>query len=128
MKYAALAAALVALVVAAPVATAQAPTYQRDVPAALAKRARITEDSAVAVARKRIPNGTIQALELENENGRLIYSFDIKVPGKRGIDEVNVNAMSGRIVGDVEHESAAQVKKEAAQEAKEKKAKTSRKP
>jgi len=128
MKYAALAAALVALVVAAPVARAQAPTYQRDVPAALAKRARITEDSAVAVARKRIPNGTIQALELENENGRLIYSFDIKVPGKRGIDEVNVNAMSGRIVGDVEHESAAQVKKEAAQEAKEKKAKTSRKP
>jgi uncharacterized membrane protein YkoI len=107
--------ALVTNVAAAPAVGAQ--QYKKDVPDSLAKQAKITEAAAAAVAQKRIPAGKIDGVELERENGKLMYSYDIKVPGKSGIQEVNVNAMTGKIIA-VEHESAAAEKKEAAAEAK----------
>jgi hypothetical protein len=58
----------------------------------------------------------VQSEELERENGRLIYSFDMKTDGKSGIDEVNVNALNGAIVGKVGHESPKSEAKEAAAE------------
>jgi uncharacterized membrane protein YkoI len=88
--------------------------------AALQKEARITEATARATALKEVPNGTVKSSELERENGKLIYSYDISVPGKSGIDEVNVNAIDGTVVAK-QHESPKSEKKEAAQEAKEKK-------
>ncbi len=88
----------------APVAVeAQAATYTRDVPDSLLKAARVPEARAAALALARVPNGKIRSLELEREHGALIYSFEIKVAGKAGITEVNVNAMTGR-VGPLEHE------------------------
>ena len=90
--------------------------------AALQKEAKISEETARATALKEVPNGTIKSSELEREKGKLIYSFDINVPGKTGIEEVNVNAIDGSVVGK-EHETAKSEKKEAAAEAKEKKAK-----
>lgn len=104
-----------AFVLTAGVAGAQGSAYKRDIPAKLAKTAKVAEDSAAKVAQARIPSGTIEAVELENEHGKLQYSYDIKVAGKSGIEEVNVNAMNGSVIG-VEHESAATVKKEAAAE------------
>jgi len=100
-------------------------SYKRDVPAALAKQANITEADAVAAAKKVLPNSKIDALELEKENGHLIYSFDFKTAGKNGIDEVNIDALTGLQVGKVSHESPATEKKEAAAE---KKAATPKKP
>ncbi len=41
----------------------------------------------------------------------------MKTAGKSGIDEVNVDAMTGKLVGKVQHESAADEKKEAAADA-----------
>ena len=70
----------------------------------LASLARVSADSARAIARKRVPGGTLKSEELERERGRVIYSFEFRVRGKRGITEVNVDARSGRIVS-VEHES-----------------------
>jgi Predicted membrane protein len=61
---------------------------------------------------ERVPNGSVSSEELERENGHLIYSFDVKVPGKSGIQEVNVNALSGKVLG-VHHEGPAAEKKEA---------------
>lgn len=116
MKYSLLAGGVAGLVFAATTASAQA-TYKRDVPDSLARKAKVAEASAVAKAKAKIPNGTIDALELENENGKLLWSFDFKVPGKTGIDEVNVNARTGA-VGKVVHESPAAEKKEAAADAK----------
>ncbi|HEY5062173.1 MAG TPA: PepSY domain-containing protein [Gemmatimonadaceae bacterium] len=116
MKYSFLAGGLAGLVIAAAAAPAQT-TYKRDVPDSLVRKTKIPEASAVAKAKARIPNGTIDALELENENGKLLWSFDFKVPGKTGIDEVNVNALTGA-VGKVVHESPAAEKKEAAADAK----------
>jgi uncharacterized membrane protein YkoI len=81
-----------------------APAYKRDVPDSLRAQAKISEDSARAIALRRVPGGTIQELELEREGGRLLYSWDIKVAGKPGITEVHVSAITGRILS-VEHES-----------------------
>lgn len=116
MKLSFAAAFAIAVALAAPDAHAQA-TYKRDVPDSLAKQAKITEDAATASAQKRVPKGKIEAMELEKEKGKLIYSYDIRTAGKSGIDEVNVDAMTGKIIG-FSHESPAAEKKEAAEDAK----------
>lgn len=90
--------------------------------AALQKEAKISEETARATALKEVPNGTVKSEEIERENGKLIYSYDIMVPGKSGIDEVNVNALTGAVVAK-SHEGPKAEKKEAAQEAKERQAK-----
>lgn len=87
--------------------------------AKLKAEAKITEAAAIASARKEVPTGKIESAEIERESGKLIYSFDIKVPGKRGIEEVNVDAMTGALIAH-EHETPKAEKKEAAMEAKEK--------
>ncbi len=78
---------------------------RRDVPPALARQAKIGLDTARATALAKVPGGEVRSEELEREHGKLIYSFDIAVPGKSGIEEVNVNAMSGKVI-DKHHESA----------------------
>lgn len=65
---------------------------------------KLTLDSALAIAKAQVPHGTVKSHELEREHGRLIYSFDFVVAGKSGIDEVNVDAMTGAVVA-TEHEA-----------------------
>lgn len=103
-------------------AKAEAKTETEESPAALQKEAKITEAAARATALKQVPTGTVKKFELERENGKLIYSYDITVPGKTGIEEVAVNAIDGTVVAH-EHETPKQERSEAAKEAKEKKAK-----
>ncbi|HEY2897018.1 MAG TPA: PepSY domain-containing protein [Gemmatimonadaceae bacterium] len=85
---------------------------QSTIDPALAAQAKITLDSARMIALKRVPHGSVASEELERENGHLIYSFDVKVPGKSGIQEVNVNALTGKVLG-VHHEGPATERKEA---------------
>ena len=87
----------------------------------LAREAKISKESATAIALARIPGATVQSAEIEREHGRLIWSFDLKRAGRAGIDEVNVNAITGKVVGKTQHEMPKSEKKEAKQEAKEKK-------
>jgi uncharacterized membrane protein YkoI len=94
---------------------------KKETQADLQKEAKISEADARATALKQVPNGTVKSEELEREKGKLIYSYDISVAGKTGVDEVNVNAIDGSVVGKVTHESPKTEKKEAKQEAKEKK-------
>ena len=94
---------------------------KKETQADLEKEAKVSEADARATALKEVPNGSVKSEELEREKGKLIYSYDITVPGKTGIEEVNVNAVDGSVVGKPKHESAATEKKEAKQEAKEKK-------
>jgi uncharacterized membrane protein YkoI len=94
----------------------QEPKYKRDLPAALMKRATVSEEQAAKTALAAMPNATIKAVELEDENGRLIYSYELKVPGHSGIEEVNVNAKTGAVVN-TEHETPATERGEAKQEA-----------
>ena len=97
--------------------TTRVPTYKRDIPDSLSREASVTEAAALATAQQRVPKGRVDALELEREKGVLMYSFDFKVPGKSGIDEVNVDAKTGAVLH-VEHESPAAERKEAAEDAK----------
>jgi hypothetical protein len=126
MRTASLTAALIAVVVVAPFAHAQA-TYKRDLPDSLQAKAKITEEAAAKTALAKVPKGTIESVELEKEKGKLLYSYDITVPGQKGVEEVHVDAMTGKYLSK-EHESAAAEKKEAAEEAKEGKAAKPKKP
>jgi uncharacterized membrane protein YkoI len=114
------------ILLAAARASAQA-SYKRDIPDSLAKQAKVSESAAAATAQRRVPKGKIEGVELERDNGKLIFSYDIKTPGKAGIDEVNVDAGTGKIIG-VGHESAAAEKREAAAEAKANKKAAAKKP
>ncbi len=66
--------------------------------AALRREAKISFATARATALKEVPTGKVRGSKLERENGKLVYSFNIKVPGKRGIEEVNVDAVTGAVV------------------------------
>lgn len=68
------------------------------------KKAKVTPEAATAAAQAKVPKGKIIAAEIEEEDGKLIYSFEIKTKGKSGIDEVNIDALTGAVLG-VQHET-----------------------
>jgi uncharacterized membrane protein YkoI len=70
---------------------------------ALAKDAKVSEADALAIALKVVPGGAVQQKELEREDGKLIYSIILKVAGKAGVEETNVDAITGKVVNK-EHE------------------------
>ncbi|HEY5232124.1 MAG TPA: PepSY domain-containing protein [Verrucomicrobiae bacterium] len=74
--------------------------------------AKISKDDAQKTALAKVRNGTIKEGELEKEDGKLIWSFDIKTPDSKDIKEVNVNAVTGDVVGDVETETPSAQSKE----------------
>lgn len=107
-----------ALVVAASSAAAQTPgspsTAQPPAPTAAASRApqrpvqikdehrrmsqaRISGDSAQRIALARVPGGTVSSGELDDEDGRLVYDIKVLESGKRGVSEVEINAMTGAV-------------------------------
>lgn len=98
--------------------TAKTRSAQDTSQATLRAHAKLSEDSARKIALTKVTHGTIQSSELEREHGRLIYSFDIKVAGKSGIDEVNIDAITGAVVARA-HETPAKEKREAQQEVRE---------
>jgi uncharacterized membrane protein YkoI len=72
---------------------------------ALAAQVRVKMETARATALARASGSKFKGVELEREKGSLIWSFDLVVPGKAGIDEVNVDAVTGKVVS-VGHEGA----------------------
>ena len=87
---------------AAGTATAQQPAtqpkYERAVPAGLVALVKVGEDSSRVLALAKVPGGTVESVELVREQGQLTWVWDIKVPGKRDITEVSVNAIDGSVV------------------------------
>ena len=81
-------------------------------------KATVTEADARATALAKVPGGTIKSAELEEEHGRLVWSFDIKDPKSRNVIEVNVNAKTGRIVSKKIETSADEAKEKNADAAK----------
>ncbi|GAC1659039.1 MAG: hypothetical protein NVS4B3_26870 [Gemmatimonadaceae bacterium] len=78
----------------------------------LAAQAKISMDAAREIALKRVAGGTIKSGELERDHGRLVYSFDVAVSGKTGVDEVTVDATTGALIS-VKHETPADEAREA---------------
>lgn len=87
-------------------------------PAELLAQAKVTEAKARAIALTKAPKGTIQSSELEAEDGRLIWSFDISTPNTKAITEVAVDAKTGAVVS-VEIETPKDQAKEAAKDKRE---------
>jgi uncharacterized membrane protein YkoI len=83
--------------------------------ATLEAEARITEDAARKIALATTPKGKIKESELEKEHGKLVWSFDIALPGAKDITEVQVDAKTGEVVSK-EVETAADQAKEAAED------------
>jgi uncharacterized membrane protein YkoI len=76
----------------------------------LKKQAKVTEAQATKSALARVPDGTIKSSELEKENGKLIWSFDIAKPKTRTIIEVQVDAKTGKIVSTQKDTTADQLR------------------
>ena len=122
--------AAVAAIPAAAQTTAQDTTHHamahraavRHAKVSLASQAKISKDSAQTVALAQVAAGsTVKSSELEKEHGKLIYSFDITVPGQAGVEELNISAIDGSVIAH-EHESAAKEASEAKAEKAEAKA------
>ena len=107
---------IVATLGLAPVAVYATP--KNETQADLQKEAKISMEKAREIALAKVKGGKIESGELEREKGKLIYSFDIKT-SKPGITEVNVDAITGKVIG-VQKENAAKEAAEKKQEAKEK--------
>ena len=75
----------------------------REEKAGLLARAKVSESQARALALARVPGGRVVDAEIEEEDGRLIYSFDLAVDGREGVTEVEIDATTGDVIG-VEHE------------------------
>lgn len=86
--------------------------------ASLKAQAKIPEATARATALAKVSHGKIASSELEEENGKLIWSFDISKKGTRNITEIQVDAKTGVIVSKTV-ESPGKEAKEAVDEAKE---------
>jgi len=86
--------------------------------AQLSSLARVSQAQAqkIAVAKLSGKTGasTVSA-ELEAEHGCLIWSFDLRVAGRPGVEEVQVDAGNGKVLS-VKHESARQEFSEAVNE------------
>ena len=92
----------------------------------LAKLAKLTKREAEKIALASIKSSkhaSIESAELEAEHGCLIWSFDVRVKGKSGIHEVNVDAGDGHIISS-KHEGPRKEAAEKAAEAKEARSKT----
>jgi Predicted membrane protein len=64
----------------------------------LAKEAKIARSEAEHIALSKVPDGRVSSGELEREHGMLIWSFDIAKAGTRNINEVQVDAKTGKVV------------------------------
>ncbi|MEO7598889.1 MAG: PepSY domain-containing protein [Opitutus sp.] len=83
----------------------------------LQAKATVTEAQARKIALAKVPKGKIKESELEEENGRLVWSFDLATPGTKDITEVQVDAKTSEVVSVV-----TETAKDEAREAKEEKA------
>ena len=85
----------------------------------LRAQAKVSYEDAQKTALAKVKGARIKSAELEKEKGKLLYSFDMKTKGRSGIDEVQVDALTGDVLS-VEHEGAAEEAKEKAEDAKKK--------
>ena len=76
---------------------------------------RISMEKARELASRVYP-GTIKDEELEFEGGKWIYSFDLKKPGDALIHEVQIDAVSGKLIG-MHTENSKDEKREAIEDA-----------
>ena len=89
--------------------------------ARLEAKAKVSKADAEKTAlSKAAAGGKVESSELEEEKGKLVWSFDIATPGTKDITEVLVDAMTGEVVS-VDNETPEQQAKEKEEDAKKEK-------
>ena len=69
---------------------------ENQIQAELAKQAKVTEEAAIKIALEQIP-GTVEEVELEDENGTIVYEIEIRA--EDGTEqEVEIDATTGEVV------------------------------
>jgi hypothetical protein len=81
----------------------------------LLKQARITKHQAKKIALAIVKSGAIKCVELEKENGVLVWSVDVAQPLKKDLTDVWIDATTGKITA-VEVETSITEKKEVAEQ------------
>lgn len=70
-------------------------------------KAELTREKAAKIALAKVPKGKIKQADLEMERGILMWSFEIAIPGSKLVAEVEINAVTGELVGlDIEAPNA----------------------
>lgn len=73
----------------------------------LLDRVKVSDGEARVVALTKVSGGRIVRAALEEEGGRLVYSYDLVVEAKPGmITEVRVDALTAEVVGVAEEKAA----------------------
>jgi hypothetical protein len=90
-----LATGALAIAIAVPTGVASAASPSQ---ALLKMQASVTQEAATATALARVPHATVKSRELEQENGRLVWSFDILPPGRGQVIEIWIDATTGAVV------------------------------
>ena len=81
--------------------------------AAMAKVSMADARKAALAGLKGASKATVEDSELEVENGCLVFSFDIAIKGKSGVQEIQVDAGTGKVIS-TKYESPAAEKAEKA--------------
>ena len=68
----------------------------------LANSAKVSGDSAFAIARAHADNGEVSSAELESSGGRLVYEVKVLNKSKRA-STITVDAMTGEVVEATQH-------------------------
>ena len=82
------------LSLAASPATAQEKAPSKELQA----KAKLSRADAEKIALAAVPNATVKEAELEEEDGGLRWSFDLKTPGSKKTTEVGVDAVTDKVV------------------------------
>jgi len=90
--------------------------HQEAKQARLMAQAKVSKDDAEKTALAKVTNGTVKEAELEKENGKLVWSFDLTTPDTKDVTEVNVDALTGEVVS-VEKEAPESEAREASGDA-----------
>jgi uncharacterized membrane protein YkoI len=79
--------------------TTSAAKVEVKVAESLASTAKVSADSAFALAKAQSENGEISSADLEMKDGRLVYQVNLLLKNK-GAERVYVDAMTGQVVKD----------------------------
>lgn len=67
----------------------------------------LPETQARAAALAEVPGARVRSQELEREQGTWVYSYDLEVAGREGVEEILIDAVTGEVVAR-EHETPEQ--------------------
>jgi hypothetical protein len=107
---------LFALLLLGAAASVAACSSDRSETGALEARAKVTRAAAERTALASVVGGVIKGGGIEEEGGKLIWSFDIGTPASSAVKEVAVDALTGALVTDAQETAASKVSEAAEQD------------